>query len=610
MRHLTWDLGTTPTQEQKELFIKKMCSPLILFPGSKRMNALIDNRPFYNLCYGRIPGTSIDDWYVDLSQDNVEATRQTRTDMIRVGVLQMVTPTLEGSPTLRNNTVFEPALIEDESEDDEMDENDSLVEVGSLEIALICAKSTTGKVTLVYLGEDSAPLFAVKDSRDDVVGYANLHDEKAVLEFMNGPGRHVDGIARVSVEDGSEEEGELQWPGGRIVKKNKKTEVLQFSTIKVLQQHSGEVIRGLSTLGSYRNQVPPSVLNANLIVAEASKLKTIHQFIQAMSSPDIASEPPEIRRINQLLQAVGSPWQAHGANLHQNANELQESWDSKMEVFRTYRQIFGGITNKKLTKYLRGKGPGRSVALAKYNTAFPRALWIWLTMEKLRAFPRYAGNPNTYNIRIQTFQQLGLWDNSLNIDWNAPQVPINEGRTERNEVIIMRADTVHIAAPTRDETLAVLGNTHLCLSVMSASASAYNQASCEGRKSKMTFSNVVSNNDQGIRTTIQWSGRLLMKRDGNTTNKWYTRSELGLEYIARRRLPSDPSEGIYCNPDILPAPFRFVLDEHYCTPAGNRSRSALSAGALETIHNANYDQYRTDGVVPVISGFQYLREGR
>ena len=42
MRHLTWDLGTIPTQEQKELFIKKMCSALILFPGSKRMNAVID----------------------------------------------------------------------------------------------------------------------------------------------------------------------------------------------------------------------------------------------------------------------------------------------------------------------------------------------------------------------------------------------------------------------------------------------------------------------------------------------------------------------------------------------------------------------------------------
>jgi len=347
MSHLTQS-GMVPTQVEKELYIKKMCSPLILFPGTRRTNGLMNNRQFYNLRFGPIPGTSIDNWSIDLTQDNVEATRQTRLDMIRVEMLQMVSPTLEGSQTLRVNTVFESALIEDESEDDEMDEDDRLVD---------------GKVTLVYLGEDSAPLFAVKDSRGNVVGYANLHDEKAILEFMNGPGRHVEGIARVSVEDGSEEEGELQWPGGVIVKKKKKY-LLQFMTIGVPEHHAGEVIRGLSTLASYRNQSPPSVLNVDLIVAEASKLKKIHLFIQAMNSPDIASESPEIRNIAELVQAVESPWQILGAHLNQNADELQESWDNKMEVFRTFRQIFGGITNQKLSKYLRGNGPGRSVALA------------------------------------------------------------------------------------------------------------------------------------------------------------------------------------------------------------------------------------------------------
>ena len=167
----------------------------------------------------------------------------------------------------------------------------------------------------------------------------------------------------------------------------------------------------------------------------------------------------------------------------------------------------------------------------------------------------------------------------------------------------MRADTVDIANPTREETLIVGGNTNLCLSVMSASSSTAYDASCEGTNCKMTFSNMVRNNDQGIRTTLRWAGRLIMNK------KWYRRSDDGLEYIARSRVSTDLSEGIYCDPDILPAPFRFVLDEHYCTPAGNRSKSALSNEALETIHNANYNQYRTDGVVPDISGFRYLREG-
>lgn len=528
----------------------------------------------------------------------------------------MACPTLEDSPTSRRNSFFESALIEDESEDDEMDEDDRLVDIGSLEITLIANKSTSGKVTLVYLGEDSAPLLAIKDRRGSIIGYVNLHDEKAVLEFMNGPGRHVEGIARVSVEDGSEEEGELQWPGGVVVEKNKKTIVLQIMTIEVPQHYAGEVVRGLTTLGSYRNQVPPSVLNVDLIAKEASKLKTIHQFIQAMNSPDIDSEPPEIKNISQLVQTVGSPWQASGAHNNQNEDELQEYWDSKMKVLRTFYQIFGAVTphhgnmtNKYLLEYLRGSGPGRSVALTAYNTAFPRALWKWLSNEKQRAFPIYARNGQTYADRIWSHIHLGTWNNSLNIDWNG-SVPINEGRAQRKEVIIMRADTVDIANPTLDETLIVGGNTWLCLSVMSASASAYNQTSCEGRKSKMDFKDVVNNNDQGIRTIVHWSGRLKMKRDGNTRDKWYVRSDVGLEYIARSRKETDPSEGIYCDPDILPAPFRFVLNEHYCTPAGNRPKSSLTAEALETIHNANYNQYVTDRVVPVISNFRYLREGR
>jgi hypothetical protein len=61
LRNLTWLSGTVPTREQQRLFIKKMCSPLLLFVGTKSMNVRMDNRKVYDLAYGsiRCPETDV-----------------------------------------------------------------------------------------------------------------------------------------------------------------------------------------------------------------------------------------------------------------------------------------------------------------------------------------------------------------------------------------------------------------------------------------------------------------------------------------------------------------------------------------------------------------------
>ena len=153
-----------------------------------------------------------------------------------------------------------------------------------------------------------------------------------------------------------------------------------------------------------------------------------------------------------------------------------------------------------------------------------------------------------------------------------------------------------VFSPTNDEYMVVCAVQRVAEMVM-----ATNQGDGSMR-------NTIDNNDVGIRTTNTFPGSLMMTIEG--ANRWVVRFEDGLEYIARSRIPStDLDEGIYCDPSELPAPWRFVLHEHYRKPGGN-SKGNLTATELEKIHNDNREDYIANGVIPSECEKTYVRFGR
>ena len=118
------------------------------------------------------------------------------------------------------------------------------------------------------------------------------------------------------------------------------------------------------------------------------------------------------------------------------------------------------------------------------------------------------------------------------------------------------------------------------------------------------FRSTIDNNDAGIRTAAFFGGSLKMLAG----NRWAIRFEDGLEYIVRSRIPStDLDEGIHCDPRELPAPWRFVLLEHYQPPAGRRGHP--SAARLEEIHDEKSEEYIASGVIPRACEKTYVRAG-
>ena len=153
-----------------------------------------------------------------------------------------------------------------------------------------------------------------------------------------------------------------------------------------------------------------------------------------------------------------------------------------------------------------------------------------------------------------------------------------------------------VFSPTNDEYMVVCAVQRVAEMVM-----ATNQGDGSMR-------NTIDNNDVGIRTTNTFPGSLMMTIEG--ANRWVVRFEDGLEYIARSRIPStDLDEGIYCDPSELPAPWRFVLHEHYQKPGGSNKRN-LTATELEKIHNDNREDYIANGVIPSECEKTYVRFGR
>ena len=560
------------------------------------MNVRMDNRLVYDLEYGDITcdstGVSIIDWYVDPTRSS---SRNARLEMVRLEIIQMMTPTLSGA-TLRQNTVFVSNTdgSGDESEDESDGDGDEFVNVGQLEINLISTRNVTvgGEVTLKYLGPDMHPSFSVFSGENNVIGYVNEHDQDALLQFMNEAGRHVSAISNVTVpaeNEGEDDETLIQWRGGTIVKNGDGGSRLQFSAIVVKEEYAQLVVQGLHELGSHREQGPLSPMNTPLIAKEIEWVKKIHHFIEEVANGEFSSKVPQ-----------GSlTWD--GQNNVNNITAREDSWCEKMASIRMLHQYFPGmregswnLNTGKVTRYLAAEGPGRAEALAAFNEAWPQSCKSFWEQERGR-FQMYANNPRAWRERIELHRVMGTLDTSREYDYdNIPEASTQ--RTTNNEVVILRSDTIDVFSPADDEYMVVCGTERIAQMVMATDLG------------NGSMRNTIDNNDAGIRTTNTFPGSLMMTIEG--ANRWVVRFEDGLEYIARSRIPStDLDEGIYCDPSELPAPWRFVLHEHYQKPGGSNKRN-LTATELEKIHNDNSEDYIANGVIPSECEKTYVRFGR
>ena len=203
----------------------------------------------------------------------------------------------------------------------------------------------------------------------------------------------------------------------------------------------------------------------------------------------------------------------------------------------------------------------------------------------------YANNPRAWRERIELHRVMGTLDTSREYDYdNIPEASTQ--RTTNNEVVILRSDTIDVFSPTDDEYMVVCGTERIAQMVMATDLG------------NGSMRNTIDNNDAGIRTTNTFPGSLRMTVAG--AYRWVVRFEDGLEYIARSRISTDLDEGIYCDPSELPAPWRFVLHEHYRKPG----KKHLSSTALEEIHNDNSEDYIARGVIPRVCEKTYVRFGR
>ena len=443
LRNLTWLSGTVPTREQQRLFIKKMCSPLLLFLGTNFMNVRMDNRKVYDLAYGiiRCPetGVSIENWYVDPMQ--TECTKIARSEMARLEMIQMMMSPLS-SKIIRQNTAFTPNHTaftpnHNESEDESDGDGDELVNVGQLEISLISTKKVTvgGEVTLEYLGPDMHPSFSVfsGENKNNVVGYVNEHDQDALLHFLNEAGRHVSAISNVTVpaeNEGEDDETLIQWRGGTIVKNGDGGSRLQFSAIVVEGEYAQLVVQGLHELGSYREQRPLSPINTHLIAEKIEWVKKIHHFIEEVANGEFSSKVPQ--------GSITWDGQSHVNSI----TAREDSWCEKMASIRMLYQYFPGMrpnNTGKVTRYLAAEGPGRAEALAAFNEAWPQSCkWFW-EQERGR-FQMYANNPRAYRERIELHRVMGTLDTSREYDYDNIPEASTQGSTN-TEVVILRSDT-------------------------------------------------------------------------------------------------------------------------------------------------------------------------
>lgn len=607
MRNITWKDGSVPTNEEVNQFVRMMTSPTIFFLGSRSMNGTMDNSKVYDLDYVPVTrdGVTLEVWIRSATQ--LTSTSRIREAMIKYEALSIISPNLQDINTLRQSTYYQPPVedligsSDDEDEDQAVDvgeiDEDQPVDVGSLFITLIGTLniSYTGKATLVDLGEGSTPRLAVVVS-GKTIGYVNIHDQDSLCTFLFGVGQNIEGVLINHDEDSNEHR--VVWEGGRIVKHNsnkedssKKKWDLAFQSIMANAQHDQVRIELQQYVAIYRDGPRNIVgMNSGLVDRDLQLIKELHNFIASVESETFSPSDIDQPEWSQIT-------------LNCTPETLQQLWMVRIEYLD--ERLFGLFPSQRgpsnycfevIGYYLSSEGPGRADALAAFNEAFPENMKNWwrnllrTSGTDLAGFRLYASNPNNifYSERIELLRERDLWDESIVINWNIPEAPI-EGCV-RTGIAILRSSTVNIHQPQHGDYLAVIGATRIASVVMGVAGDYYSTWKA----------NIATNDRNGTPVQSRNSGIARMRVDNSS--KWVIWNENGLSYYVRTVIDADPPEGIYCgDPRLLPAPHRFLLADDY-TEEGK-----LTPEEWQARHDENYETYVDDGTMP---SFSYTDQNR
>ena len=578
LRGITWSFGQKPTQAQVNLYIQKQCHPAIIFLGTASMNGEMGTSIIYNLTYDVVTygGISFPTWTLDdtVSSEEVAQAKSGRGAMVSFETSQMIASiTL---PQLRQHTVFKS-------------NGDS--ELGSLFIDLFATAKEleydVNTLLLTYSNEVGDMKFTITDGDATLLGHINPHDESALSTFFDRHGEKIEGVKVVRDVNGAMVSVHC-YSCGEIFQNNNGVHSIEI-IIKVSQQHEeADVISGINSLAVPRDEQLFRPLNTGLIEKRMKSMLSKHNFVQAVS--------------NGIFNAseVDQPWQTiqQAVSAAQSNDSQTDAWQRKMNVFLLLLETFykhedrQKLNSTAIAWFLRGVGPGRKKALAAYNLAFPKPLFVWWNGERHQSMQVYASNPLGYLTRVEQHKAHGTWPRGLEIQVDNEEQPTSNNRPQM--VTILSIDTVDLLRPQTEEIIAVFGSVFIARSVMAVS----------GTRQRSFSTSIETNNErlaagEGANwTSCAFNGNFKIGKDRFHTNE--------LEYYARSCIDSDPQEGIYCAAEILPIPWKFVKSEHF-----KQVVNISSAAMLLQTHNEQYDAYRNENIITEVptGTDRYIGEG-
>ena len=580
LRGITWSFGQKPTQAQVNLYIQKQCHPAIIFLGTASMNGKMSTGIIYNLTFGVVTSgdISVSTWTLDDTVSSEEAAQAKigREAMVSFETSQIIAPITP--PQLRQHTVFK------------LSNGDS--ELGRLFIDLFATakklKYDVNTLLLTYSNEEGDMKFTIKDGDATLLGHINLHDESALSTFFDRHGEKIEGVEVVRDVNGAMISVHC-YSCGEIFQDNMGVHSIEIIIKVSQQQEEADVRRGINSLAVPRDEQLFRPLNTGLINQRMTSMHSKHQFVQAVSGGTFNANE------------VDQPWEnIQETTLSRQSEDSQtDAWQRKMDVFILLLETFykhgdrQELNSTTIACFLRGVGPGRKIALAAYNIAFPKPLFVWWNNERHESMQVYASNPWGYEPRVEQHIEHGTWPGDLEIQVDNEEQPTSVSRPKM--VTILRIDTVDPLRPQLEEIIAVFGSVFIAQAVMAAT----------GKQARIFSTSIETNNarlaaGEGANwTSCEFKGNFKMG-----TNSFHKN---GLVYYARSCIDSDPQEGIYCAAEILPLPWKFVKSEHF----KQNNRKISSAAMLLQTHNEHYDAYRNENIItPVPTGTdRYIGEG-